>query len=119
MPISDPSSFHAEARYQGFCAVTGLPGPFEAHHVIYEQHLARLGIAKVDRHDTRDALRLSPKAHSNHHARIRVVCTQELLTCNIEYAVEVFDSSDRAVEYLRRYYDDTHTDPRLEALLAA
>lgn len=53
--ISNPASFHAEARYQGVCAVCERPGPFEAHHVVPRRLLKRLGLPL---HDTRGALRL-------------------------------------------------------------
>ncbi|GAC1529979.1 MAG: hypothetical protein NVS3B1_22050 [Marmoricola sp.] len=112
-PISNPSSFHAEARYQGVCAVTGKGGEFEAHHVIYQQHLRRLGVPE---YDTRNALRVGPGVHDQHHNRKRPIRTKEVLSVNIGYAVDVMGALS-AVEYFRRYYDDTFDpDPRLEIL---
>lgn len=116
--ISHPSSFWNEARYQLACAQTGRGGAFHAHHVVDRQHLRSMGLPQWD---TRNALRLHPDAHmrgAGHHSgspRRQKVETKKLLDCNIEYAVEVFGVA-RAADYLRRHYDDTDPDPRLEAL---
>lgn len=54
--ISNPSSFHNEARFQRACAFCGLPGkPFEAHHVVKKQRLRARGLPE---HDPRGAIRL-------------------------------------------------------------
>lgn len=115
--ISDPESFWQEARYQGVCAETGRAGAFHAHHVVARQRLRDLGLPEWD---TRNALRLFPDAHtlgSGHHSgspRRQKVRTRSLLDCNIEYAVEVLGAA--AGDYLRRHYDNSDPDPRLEAL---
>lgn len=54
-PLSNPASFHAEARYQRVCAVCGSAGPFHAHHVVARPLLRRL---RLPQYDPRNALRL-------------------------------------------------------------
>jgi len=112
-PIANYESFRAEARYQGLCAVLGTGGDFLAHHVVYEQVLKnRLRLRGNALYDTRNALRLSKKAHDNHHHAHRKVRTVELLDQNIEYAFVALGAY--AGDYLRRYYDDvTQPDPRI------
>lgn len=117
-PICDPSSFHAEARYQRVCAACGQARPFHAHHVVYEQELRRtLGLPK--RHpglyDTRGALRLccvmDANCHLRHHHGIRVVRTEKLTDDNIAYAFEVLGLY--GADYLRAKYDDGLHDSRI------
>lgn len=126
-PICNPSSFHAEARYQRVCAACGKARPFHAHHVIYEQELRRaLGLPKRDPglYDTRGALRLcalmDSNCHMRHHHGIAVVKTTKLTDDNVAYAFEVLGLY--GADYLRSKYDDTLRDPRilkLELELAA
>lgn len=68
-PISDPHSFHLEARYQALCAVCGKakgsrPDGFgrywHAHHVCPKGILKRLHFPQ---YDTRNALRLCTDCH--------------------------------------------------------
>lgn len=115
--IDDPASFYNEARFQGHCQVTGEVGDdWHAHHGVYKKHCRRRGMGEFD---PRNALRVTTKAHADHHARIRVIRTVELLDCNLECAVEGMGAI-RAATYFRRYYDDqTQPDPRLEALCPA
>ena len=117
-PISNPKSFHAEARFQRVCMLCGRGGAFHAHHAVEKHILRRLG---VPLYDTRCALRLCapPKpCHLTFEARMLVIPLVKLTDDNIEYAFEVLET-DRAREvgaptafdYLtRRYAGD---DPRV------
>lgn len=114
--LGDRAGFLAAARDQGKCQVTGATGwGWHPHHVIYEQHLIRAGLPV---YDPRNVLRVSENAHANHHHRVRCIRTLELRRENIDYAVEKLGAG-RALDYLRRYYDDTtDPDPRLVAIEA-
>lgn len=115
-PICNPESFRLEAKSQRVCAVTGQPGNFLAHHVVYEQDLKRrLGLSGNQLYDTRNARRISKRAHDNHHAAHRRIKTTELTDDNIEYAIEKLGIY--AYDYLRRKYDDSEEDPRVAAIL--
>lgn len=67
-PVSSPSAFWQEARYQGFCAVCdrqyGEPDArghrWHAHHVVPKDTLRRL---RLPQYDTRGALRLCTDCH--------------------------------------------------------
>lgn len=121
MPIQNPASFHAEARWQRACANCGATGHFHAHHVVDKQTLRKVfGCGKKDNrlYDTRNSLRLcdgldSKRCHMNMewgNGRVRV-STRKLTDLNIAYAFEVL--KDYAVDYLRREYDDGEPDPRI------
>lgn len=118
-PICNPSSFHAEARFQRVCAACGKARPFHAHHVIYKQDLQRtLGIRDGKDHalyDTRGALRLckvtGDNCHFRHHHYIKQVETAKLTDDNIAYAFEVLGLY--GADYLRAKYDDSLRDPRI------
>lgn len=116
-PAVDGSGFYAAAREQGKCAVTGATGwDWDPHHVVYEKHLASMGQPPFD---LRNALRVSRQAHRRHHDRFRKIRTVELRDHNINFAADVM-GTERGVQYLRRYYDDTtRPDPRLELLCPA
>jgi hypothetical protein len=122
--LQDPLSFHDEARWQRVCAVCKKPtsGRFHAHHVVDKQTLRHLGITGNALYDTRNALRLchglttSVRCHFRHENRVRVVKTTELTDDNIAYAFRVL--GDAALDYLRREYDDTDPDPRIENMFA-
>lgn len=58
--VSNPASFHAEARYQRVCAVCGRGGAYHAHHVIDKQELRK---RRLPLYDTRGALRLCVHCH--------------------------------------------------------
>lgn len=108
MAISNPESFWLEARRQ---ALDGKLPDFEAHHVVYRQHLRDLHLPEWD---TRNARAVTLRNHQLHHDgfRIRV---EDLTDENIAYAFEVMGGA--AYDYLRRYYRDNPPDPRLEAHL--
>jgi len=99
-------------------------GPWQAHHVVYDQHLRAVGLPKFD---ARNALRLCDVCHARHHNRTAVLLTKALTDTNLRFIVEVYspawlnpiDSSPEraAAEYLDRYYD-SRDDPRMEALRA-
>lgn len=115
-PICNRVSFHEEAQYQLVCAACQKPGPFHAHHVIYEGILQReLGLSGRWLDDTRNALRLCTElvgnCHMRHHWAFRKVKTTELTDDNIEYAFEKLQA--RAADWLRQYYDDSDEDERI------
>lgn len=101
--------FHDAARGQRVCAVTGKPGAFQTHHVLYEQHLRELGLPIWD---AMNALRVVPLAHGRHHKRHSVIKTTQLRDENIAY---IFDVHPNPADYLRRYYDDSDPDSRIIA----
>ena len=112
--VFNRQSFHNEAAWQGACAVCGTrKGPWQAHHVIYEQHLRRDGFP---RYNTRNALRLCKAHHDQHHARQHVVLVSQLTLESLVYGFEIFGSA--AVDYFTRYYRRGPED-RLDELLAA
>jgi hypothetical protein len=110
--------FHDAARFQRTCAVIGCrTREFQAHHVIYEQHLKDNGLP---RWDTQNALRLCPLHHGRHHKRYVdrngksfVLETRVLTDANIDYAFAVLGPA--AADYFRTYYADADEDPRIEA----
>lgn len=106
-----PHQFWQAALLQGSCAVTGSRGPWEAHHVVESQTVAREG---GDRYDPRNALRLSYQAHHGHTSAMRRVRLQELRDENIEYAFEVMGRA--AYVHLTRMYDGH--DHRVELAIA-
>lgn len=109
------ASFKDEARFQKVCAVAAedcgdVTGPWHPHHVVYEQH-----VVAVDprlRHDPDNALRITVTCHGRHHAGLRRIRTRELRDENIDFAVRLLGAG-KAVNYLRRYYDDRSPDPRI------
>lgn len=121
-PVCNRPSFRAEATYQRVCAVCLKPGPFNPHHVVYEQDLVRhAGLSGNQLYDTRNALRICTEnvtnCHSRHHSRTRTIRTDELTDDNIAYAFEAL--GEWAADYLRRKYDDSSVDLRIERALAA
>lgn len=118
MAVSNPASFHAEARYQIACALCGAVGkPFHAHHVVDKQTLKGWGIPKADRYDTRNAMRLcegldTERCHFQFENARAVIPLARLSDDNIEYAFEVAPTPGMAYEYLKREYGGE--DARLE-----
>lgn len=108
-------SFHNEARYQYACAGCGsAKNPWQAHHVVYEQHVTKWGGEVWDPRNARRLCTIVPGGcHGGQHG-LKKLATKKLLDCNIEFAVELM--GEAAAGYLRRYYDDSDPDPRLEAL---
>jgi hypothetical protein len=110
--------FHDAARFQKACAVPGCrTRDFQAHHVVYEQHLKEKGLP---RYDGQNALRLCPLHHGRHHKRYVdrsgksfVLETRLLTDENIAYAFAVLGPA--AADYFRRYYADADEDPRIAA----
>lgn len=119
LAVSNKASFQGEAASQLACAVCGKSGDWDPHHVIYEQHLSVEGRPLFD---TRNALRVCSRwggdqCHAKHHSGERKIKTKELKDDNVAYAFHTLGA--RAIDYLRRYYDDSDPDPRLERHLAA
>jgi hypothetical protein len=118
LAVTNRHIFHDAARYQRVCAAPGCRrrGPrkgidFQAHHVVYEQHLRDRGLP---RYDARNALRLCPDCHKRHHGPHWRLPTSALTAENIAYAFLVLGAY--APDYFRRYYDDSATDPRIRSL---
>jgi hypothetical protein len=109
------AAFKDEARFQKVCAVgdgdcDDPTGPWHPHHVVYEQH-----VVSVDprlRHDPDNALRVTVSCHGPHHSGQRRIRTRELRDENINFAVRLLGAG-KAVNYLRRYYNDHSQDPRI------
>lgn len=128
-PVSNPASFHAEARYQIECAYCGAVGkPFHAHHAVDKQTLKGWGIPLSERYDTRNAMRLCEGLNTRRchfqfeNGRIEISLSK-LSDDNIEYAFEAAPTPGKAYEYLRREYsgDDARVELKFkeaEALAA-
>lgn len=108
----DSTGFWEAARYQRCCAVTGRAEDWDAHHVIYAQHVKKLGFAHWLWHPD-NALRITKVVHGRHHNRKEPIPISKLTDENFDFARKVL--GDRAAAYLRRYYHDDG-DPRLETL---
>ncbi len=115
--ISDPSSFHEEARYQRVCAICGRAGgrpdfrgrTWHAHHVLPRRLLRRL---KLPEWDTRNALRLCTDCHMSSEwagASAVKIAVADLKDDNICYAFEVLGAT---VVQLERTYGDFEADER-------
>lgn len=104
--------FHREAQTQRCCQNCGRRGnPWQAHHVIYEQHLVDLG-APCWCND--NAMRLCEDCHRRHHNRTAVIALVKLRDRTIAYAFETLGL--RAYSYLTEKY--AGEDPRVEQALA-
>jgi hypothetical protein len=125
MPVANPQSFRLEGRSQIICAKCKKPGkPFHTHHVVDQAILKnRCGLRGNALYDTRNALRLCQalgdpdcRCHFQHENRVAgcVVKTTDLTDDNLEYAFEMLEGY--APDYLRREYDDSERDPRIERL---
>lgn len=112
--IENRRLFQDAARGQGICQAPDCPvtSNHDPHHVIYEQHLKDRGLP---RYDARNALRLCRGCHHRHHFtpgwRLPTAALREE---NIAYAVLVL--GEYAIDYFRRYYDDSADDPRIAEL---
>lgn len=115
MPVSNPASFRAEARYQRVCAGCGKGGEHQAHHVVDQQELRRRGLPEWD---TRNALRLCPlyvpgSCHTGQTNALRRVKLADLTDDNVEHAFEMLGAY--AYDYLHRHYDGD--DDRIDRAL--
>lgn len=93
--------FRETARAQRCCQnpdCENPTGPWDPHHVLYEQELRRLGLPV---YDPRNALRLCRTCHFNHH-RTTPLAQTALTTNNIEYAKWAL--GDYYIDYLNRRY---------------
>jgi hypothetical protein len=102
--------FHLAAQAQRVCARPGCRSTEFAggHHVVYQQELNRIGRSDA-LWDKRNALRVCPGCHPNHHGLHQLPLTC-LSNANYEFAFEVLGV--RAFDYLRHHYDGD--DPRLD-----
>lgn len=100
--------FKDAARAQRRCQKCGSRAPWNAHHVVYEQHLVKRGHPACS---TPNALRLCVTCHELHHKGRAKVTTQQLTDANIEYAFYALGAY--AVDYFDRYYDTQKPDVRV------
>lgn len=105
--------FRMEALYQGRCGICNATGAWHPHHVVHEQHLRNLGCPT---HDRRNALRVCLACHASHHLKSPAIAVGKLPDIALEHGFEMLGPA--AVDYFRRYYDDSATDERLDELLA-
>lgn len=106
--------FREAARAQKLCQGPDCPNrraDWQAHHVVYEQHLREHGHPI---YDARNAMRLCELCHTRHHRRVsgHVISTKLLPAAAIAYAFDLLGPV--AASYLRRYYDDADADPRIQ-----
>lgn len=97
-------SHRQAARAQRVCAVTGRRGAFHAHHVVREEDVQTL-----DPHDDRNALRILPSVHWDHHWGNEKIPLTALLDENLAFAYQ--ELGPGAYDYLRRRY--VGEDPRV------
>jgi hypothetical protein len=118
VPVANPSSFRSEAKWQRACALCGRGGSFQAHHVVDKATLkTRCHLAGEALYDTRNALRLcegldTNRCHMQFENRRVEITTAMLTDDNIDYAFEALGIY--AYDYLRREYNDTACDPRIQ-----
>jgi hypothetical protein len=94
-------AFHMAARAQRVCQNPDCPHPrrpWDAHHVVYEQELRRLGVPIWD---PRNAMRLCKRCHHGHH-HLHPMPQSAITNANIEYALEVLGAY--YVDYFNRRY---------------
>lgn len=109
--ISNPHSFHLEARHQRVCARRECQrgGKFHAHHVVPRSWLRK---NRLPQFDTRGALRLCDECHMQFEwagpGKLQVV-TAELTQDNLCYVWEVMRLS--GIDFLKREYGSAD-DPR-------
>ena len=89
------------------------PQPWEAHHVVFEQEIVRLGLP---RWNTMNVLRLCKTCHHHHHDGTQWKLPLTALRKN-NYAFAFRVMGERAFDYLRRHYSGE--DPRLNWYLGA
>lgn len=122
--MSNPASFHSEARYQGKCQHPDCEEPltyhWHAHHVVYRQHVEAHG---GNVWDTRNAMRLCNRLphdchRTKHHNRKAPVPMSVVRDETIEFAVEVMGPG-RTINFFERFYASADDDTRLNELREA
>lgn len=110
-PISNPTSFWEEARWQQVCAVCETGGDFQAHHVVPKPILKRL---REPLYDTRGALRLCEHCHMQFEwaGPGKVLVTP--LHWTIENHCYVWEVLGVTAIQLERKYGPLSVDPRWE-----
>lgn len=103
--------FREAAQAQKCCQVSNSGGPWDPHHVIEKQEIRKRG---GDIWDTRNALRISERVHSQHTLAVKRIPIKKLRDENIEFAFELMGLA--AYVYLRRMYDGF--DERVELAVA-
>lgn len=115
-------AFWMAAFLQRRCQHPDCPHPshkFAAHHVVYKQHIKEHDKSKI--WDPRNALRLChrPCHLTSQHQKNAPVPVSALRPENIEFMVELM-GRDRALNYLRRYYDaDCDVTARVDTIARA
>lgn len=106
--IAQRRAFKSEARYQGSCQhpeCTDAQALWEAHHIVYEQHVEQYAPDKV--WDPRNALRLCRRpCHPHHHNGKARVPVSALPDSVFDFALDIM-TRGQAVNYLARYYEGT------------
>lgn len=106
--IAQRRAFKNAARYQGGCQApdckTPAATPWDAHHVVYEQH-----VEEGARWDERNSLRLCRDCHLAHHhdhSGERRLPVSALPDPVFDFALDIM-TRGQAVNYLTRYYRGT------------
>lgn len=98
-------AFQEAARAQLACMNPRCPdpsAPWNAHHVIYAQHVRREDPALE--WDPANAMRLCADCHARHHSGAERLPVDVLPPAALEFARLLF-GGQRAAAYLDRYYD--------------
>jgi 5-methylcytosine-specific restriction endonuclease McrA len=94
--------FQDAARAQLACMNPACPrpsAPWNAHHVVYAQHVRLEG---GDEWDVRNAMRLCTDCHDRHHSGARRLAADVLPPAAVAFAHALL--GERAIDYLRTYY---------------
>ncbi len=96
-------AFQRAAQQQLACMNPQCPNPaapFNAHHVVYAQHVRREG---GDVFDPRNVMRLCTECHDRYHGNRSLIPAEVLPPAAVAFAVELL-GRERAAAYLARYY---------------
>jgi hypothetical protein len=96
-------AFQRAAQQQLACMNPACPcpsAPWNAHHIVYRQHLRALG---ADEWPPELALRLCTDCHDRYHARSLRLTADMLPPTAVAFAVRLL-GAERAAAYLDRYY---------------
>lgn len=94
-------------RY-GRCAICGRSGTVLRHHLVYEQHVRRLGGDPWDLRNSLDVGALCA-CHLNHHSAVQRIPFARVPAAGREFADELLGPA-RAADYWQRYYRTRRRD---------
>lgn len=100
--IAARESFRDTARAQRCCQHPDCKtptAPWDAHHVVYEQHVRAEGCPP---YDDRNAMRLCKTCHGRHHSGQAPLPQSILTAANLAYAREVL--GERHADYFNMHY---------------